>query len=114
MEGVDDPSSKSSLPPTATLSKPTEETHSNSNSQKHIALSEQNKQQSASKENLNHREPSFTHDFVLISEFSELEGPVPLFIVPELSATQIRFNLNDFVLKIMAVDYQNKSTDVSK
>lgn len=28
-------------------------------------------------------EPSFLSDFILVSEFSELEGPVPLFIVPE-------------------------------
>jgi hypothetical protein len=55
-------------------------------------------------------EPSFLRDFVLISEFSELEGPVPLVVMPE--GGEGKFNINDFVLRIMAVDYQNKGNDL--
>ena len=36
-------------------------------------------------------------DFVLLSEFSELEGPVPLFRIPESAAPN--FQANDFVLR---------------
>jgi hypothetical protein len=50
-------------------------------------------------------------DFVLVSEFSELEGPVALKIVPP--GAEGRFNIDEFVLKIMAVDHQNKTTDIS-
>jgi hypothetical protein len=57
-------------------------------------------------------EPTFLSDFILVSEFSELEGPVPLFTVPE--GSQSNFNVNNFVLRVMAVDYQNKSSDISK
>ncbi|PRP83010.1 hypothetical protein PROFUN_09865 [Planoprotostelium fungivorum] len=44
------------------------------------------------------------------SEFSELEGPIPLFTVPEGGAGA--FNVNEFVLRIMAVDNQNKGSDI--
>lgn len=36
-------------------------------------------------------------DCILVSEFSELEGPVPLFRIPENAAPI--FNVNDFVLR---------------
>lgn len=52
---------------------------------------------------------------MLVSEFSELEGPVPLFVIPENCAVDNQF-INEFVLRIMAVDYQqsNKhSSDIS-
>lgn len=52
---------------------------------------------------------SFSEDFVCISEFSEIVGPVPLFCIPE-NATG-NFNLEKFVIRIMAVDYQNKAQD---
>mgnify|MGYP001068183038 CR=1 FL=1 len=52
---------------------------------------------------------SFTEDFICISEFSEIVGPVPLFCIPE-NATG-NFNLEKFVIRIMAVDYQNKAQD---
>jgi hypothetical protein len=57
--------------------------------------------------------PNFIDDFILVSEFSELEGPVPLFYIPDIGTPQGTFNVNEFVLRIMAVDYQNKSTDLS-
>lgn len=52
---------------------------------------------------------SFRSDFILISEFSELDGPVPLFVIPETGSGT--FNKDDFVVKVMAVDHQTKSTD---
>eukprot|EP01102_Stenamoeba_stenopodia_P008431 TRINITY_DN2423_c0_g1_i1.p1 TRINITY_DN2423_c0_g1~~TRINITY_DN2423_c0_g1_i1.p1 ORF type:complete len:791 (+),score=161.09 TRINITY_DN2423_c0_g1_i1:326-2698(+) len=56
------------------------------------------------------KEPTFLDDFICISEFSEQEGPVPLVIIPD--GNQSNFNINNFVVKIMAVDYQNKSFDI--
>jgi hypothetical protein len=44
-----------------------------------------------------------TVDFVLLSEFSELEGPVPLFRIPESAAPT--FNVNDFVLRCASVTH---------
>jgi hypothetical protein len=56
------------------------------------------------------KKESFDGDFIVISEFSEQVGPVPLFVIPDWGA-EGTFNLNAFVLKIMAVDFQNKSND---
>jgi hypothetical protein len=53
--------------------------------------------------------PSFTDDFICISEFSEIVGPVPLFCIPE--SGKGAFNIEKFVIRIMAVDYQNKNCD---
>jgi hypothetical protein len=44
-----------------------------------------------------------------VSEFSEIVGPVPLFCIPESGKGS--FNIEKFVIRIMAVDYQNKSCD---
>eukprot|EP01117_Protostelium_nocturnum_P012067 TRINITY_DN4419_c0_g2_i1.p1 TRINITY_DN4419_c0_g2~~TRINITY_DN4419_c0_g2_i1.p1 ORF type:complete len:745 (+),score=246.14 TRINITY_DN4419_c0_g2_i1:157-2391(+) len=55
--------------------------------------------------------PSFNEDFILLSEFSELEGPVPLWIIPDKGSPQKNFNINDFVLRITSVDNQNKPQD---
>lgn len=55
------------------------------------------------------KKESFTGDFIVVSEFSEKVGPIPLYVIPE--GGEGTFNLNDFVLKIMAVDVQNKSND---
>lgn len=56
------------------------------------------------------KKPSFDGDFIIISEFSEQVGPVPIDIIPDWPAAGT-FDLNTFVLKIMAVDFQNKSND---
>ncbi len=53
--------------------------------------------------------PSFTDDFICLSEFSEIVGPVPLFCIPEKARGN--FNLEKFVIRIMAVDNQTKSCD---
>lgn len=37
------------------------------------------------------------------------KGPVPLFVIPETGSGT--FNKDDFVVKVMAVDHQTKSTD---
>ncbi|XP_070568600.1 guanine nucleotide exchange protein smcr8a-like isoform X2 [Ptychodera flava] len=47
---------------------------------------------------------SFKEDFILISEFSEQEGPKPLITIPTDAAGS--FDLNAFAVKIMAVDFQ--------
>ncbi|XP_038059585.1 guanine nucleotide exchange protein SMCR8-like [Patiria miniata] len=47
--------------------------------------------------------PTFDEDFVLVCEFSELEGPKPVMTIPTEAGGD--FDLNDFSLKIMAIDY---------
>ncbi len=54
---------------------------------------------------------SFSADFIVVSEFSEIDGPIPRMVIPENS--EGKFNISDFVVKIMAVDHQNKSSDIS-
>jgi len=45
---------------------------------------------------------SFQTDFILLSEFSELEGPKPLLTIPHTPLT--KFNLNAFAVRIMSAD----------
>ncbi|XP_006825462.1 guanine nucleotide exchange protein smcr8a-like, partial [Saccoglossus kowalevskii] len=47
---------------------------------------------------------SFEEDFILISEFSEQEGPKPLISIPTEAGG--KFDINAFAVKVMAVDYQ--------
>eukprot|EP01089_Gocevia_fonbrunei_P013417 TRINITY_DN3447_c0_g1_i1.p1 TRINITY_DN3447_c0_g1~~TRINITY_DN3447_c0_g1_i1.p1 ORF type:complete len:244 (-),score=58.89 TRINITY_DN3447_c0_g1_i1:28-759(-) len=53
---------------------------------------------------------SFTEDFICVSEFSEIVGPVPLFCVPADDAFG-KFNLERFVIRIMAVDNNQKNCE---
>ncbi|XP_064628612.1 uncharacterized protein LOC135488102 isoform X2 [Lineus longissimus] len=48
-------------------------------------------------------------DFIVIAEFSELEGPKPLISIPNNSNND-GFDLNSFVLKIMSVDHQSTTS----
>jgi len=51
----------------------------------------------------------YLDDFILISEFSEIEGPKPLFTMPTDGG--IDFNKNDYSLHVMCVDFHvQKST----
>jgi hypothetical protein len=59
---------------------------------------------------LGKKKSSFDGDFIIISEFSEQVGPVPIDIIPDWNSAGT-FDLNTFVLKIMAVDFQSKSND---
>jgi hypothetical protein len=46
-------------------------------------------------------------DFVLVTEFSEIEGPVPLLTIPwdtQLDAKK----LNDLAVRLMSTDYQSR------
>ena len=43
---------------------------------------------------------------MLISEFAEHEGPIPVLTIPESMLEASTMNLSAFVLRIMAVDYQ--------
>ena len=46
-------------------------------------------------------------DFVLCSEFSEQEGPVPFMSFPESALSEVTgFDIPKFVIRIMAVDNQ--------
>lgn len=44
-------------------------------------------------------------DIVLLAEFSEIEGPMPLLSVPQSPSVQI--DLNEFVVKVLSTDYLN-------
>jgi len=46
-------------------------------------------------------------DFILIAEFSELEGPKPLITIPR--RTSVSYDLNAFSLRIMSVDHQSSN-----
>ena len=45
---------------------------------------------------------TFDSDFILLSEFCEMEGPKPIFTIP--SVFNSTFNLNTFAVRIMSVD----------
>jgi hypothetical protein len=47
-------------------------------------------------------------DFALLGEFSEQLGPVPLVVIPSNPAHRQGFSISDFVIRIMAVDYQGQ------
>ncbi|XP_071454328.1 uncharacterized protein [Hetaerina americana] len=49
--------------------------------------------------------PCFLEDIVILAEFSEVLGPIPLLTVP-LNTKDLEIDLDDFILKIMSVDYQ--------
>lgn len=46
-------------------------------------------------------------DIILMAEFSEIEGPMPLVTIPSIPSTHV--DLNDFVVKVMSTDYLNTS-----
>ncbi|GAB1607391.1 guanine nucleotide exchange protein SMCR8-like isoform X2 [Argonauta hians] len=50
------------------------------------------------------RGTNLLQDFVMVTEFSELEGPKPLFVQPSEGIGQ--FDVNAFAVKIMSVDHQ--------
>ena len=53
--------------------------------------------------NLELNQASYTDDFILLSEFSEIEGPKPLFTIPTDGGCN--FNKNDYALHVMCVDF---------
>ncbi|CAG0886871.1 unnamed protein product [Cyprideis torosa] len=50
-------------------------------------------------------------DFILITEFSEIEGPVPLLIIPQ--DARLDLDLNDLAVKVMSTDYQGSGSSHS-
>ena len=54
----------------------------------------------------------YTDDFILLSEFSEIEGPRPLLTIPTDGATG--FNKNDYALHLMCVDFHSHLTAQSR
>ncbi|KAJ8001326.1 hypothetical protein DPEC_G00168380 [Dallia pectoralis] len=49
---------------------------------------------------------AFNRDFILVAEFSEQIGPVPVRTIPDDPRVIGSFDLNHFSLRIMSVDYQ--------
>ncbi|XP_028977889.1 guanine nucleotide exchange protein smcr8b isoform X2 [Esox lucius] len=49
---------------------------------------------------------AFNRDFVLVAEFSEQVGPIPVKTIPDDPRVIGSFDLNHFSLRIMSVDYQ--------
>lgn len=50
--------------------------------------------------------PSFNNDFILIAEFCEQRGPVPLLVFPPRGSD--KFDLNKFVVRILTSDHTRK------
>lgn len=50
----------------------------------------------------------FMQDFILVAEFSEHEGPRPLFTIPEEAGEM--FDKNAFAVHVMSVDYQMQTS----
>jgi len=46
------------------------------------------------------------HDFIIIAEFSELEGPIPICTIPRNAPEKTDINLNSFAVHLMSTDYQ--------
>ena len=69
----------------------------------------ENQEKPLSSNNLKTTEPlsTFEEDFIIISEFSEIVGPMVLEIYPPESSGS--FDLQSFVLKIHTSDHQAKS-----
>eukprot|EP01133_Synstelium_polycarpum_P012170 gene12170-14245_t len=51
-------------------------------------------------------------DFIVLSEFSEQTGPVALNVIPDQFPLYDGFDLSKYVVKIMSVDFQNKTNDL--
>ena len=49
-------------------------------------------------------ESKFDNSFILLSEFSELDGPKPVLTIPKSGKHSIEFDLNTFAVRIMSVD----------
>jgi hypothetical protein len=45
-------------------------------------------------------------DFILLCEFSELEGPIPLVTIPTDALEKTDINLNSLAIHVMFTDYQ--------
>ncbi|XP_070000810.1 guanine nucleotide exchange protein SMCR8 isoform X1 [Penaeus vannamei] len=50
---------------------------------------------------------SVNEEIILLAEFSEIEGPMPLLTIPQCQPSHL--DLNDFVVKVMSTDYLNTS-----
>ncbi|XP_042206125.1 uncharacterized protein LOC121855307 isoform X2 [Homarus americanus] len=48
-----------------------------------------------------------SQDIILLAEFSEIEGPMPLLTIPQSPLVQL--DLNEFVVKVLCTDYLNTS-----
>ncbi|XP_046368908.2 guanine nucleotide exchange protein SMCR8-like isoform X2 [Haliotis rufescens] len=53
----------------------------------------------------------FEEDFIIVAEFSEIEGPKPVMLIPKNGGGN--FDQNTFSVKIMAVDHQTNSVGFS-
>ncbi|XP_067675882.1 guanine nucleotide exchange protein smcr8a-like [Haliotis asinina] len=53
----------------------------------------------------------FQEDFIIVAEFSEIEGPKPVMVIPKHGGGD--FDQNTFSVKIMAVDHQTNSVGFS-
>jgi hypothetical protein len=64
----------------------------------------------SSSANLDHKfvhGPLFQNDFILLAEFCEQRGPVPLLVIPEKGSG--RFDLSRFVVRILSSDHTRKN-----
>jgi hypothetical protein len=50
--------------------------------------------------------PCTRQDFIIFAEFSEVMGPVPLLTIPRCAEDIAGIEINNFIMRIMSVDYQ--------
>jgi hypothetical protein len=50
--------------------------------------------------------PCTQQDFIIFAEFSEVLGPVPLLTIPLHAEESAGIEINNFIMRIMSVDYQ--------
>jgi hypothetical protein len=50
--------------------------------------------------------PCSLQDFIIFAEFSEVMGPVPLLTIPLHAEEAAGIEINNFIMRIMSVDYQ--------
>jgi hypothetical protein len=48
-------------------------------------------------------------DFIIFAEFSEVMGPVPLLTIPLHAEEGAGIEINNFIMRIMSVDYHANS-----
>ncbi|ELT95887.1 hypothetical protein CAPTEDRAFT_224419 [Capitella teleta] len=60
-----------------------------------------------------HQKAACQEDFILIAEFSEREGPKPVITIPTNCCQKAKngFDLNDFSVRLMSVDFQTVAGD---
>jgi len=83
------------------------------NSYQRISLSNGGSVAASPSASVNNYNAPIIDDFIVLSEFSEQAGPIALTLVPDqFHFGMLDFDLSKYVVKIMSVDFQNKTNDL--